>query len=190
MADPEVDLALLVARIDQMEQQQKIVKRYVSKLKRRLDNLTEQFNNRPELQELECLRQEFGELQLHLNGKDAAKNGASKNANNYLGKTQELLMSVEEFVKRYEEGELDFIGVNLAGANLRRHNLSGLNLSRANLSKSDLSEADLISTNLSGANLSEANLERANLKGANIMGANLRNAKLKGAIMPRGVIHV
>ncbi|WP_199315106.1 MULTISPECIES: pentapeptide repeat-containing protein [Oscillatoriales] len=190
MADPEVNLALLVARIDQMEQQQKIVKRYVSKLKRRLDNLTEQFNNRPELQELECLRQEFGELQLHLNGKDVAKNGKSKNTDNSLEKTQKLLMSVEEFVKQYEEGELDFIGVNLAGANLSRHNLSGLNLCRANLSRSDLSEADLISTNLSGANLSEANLERANLKGANIMGANLRNAKLKGAIMPRGVIHV
>ncbi len=85
----------------------------------------------------------------------------------------EAVISAEDFLQRYEEGERDFTGVNLAGVNLSGKSLSQVNLSRANLSGAELSEA-----NLHNANLSEANLCHANLHKANLNSANLRKTKL------------
>jgi stress response protein SCP2 len=67
----------------------------------------------------------------------------------------ESAISAEEFLQRYNQGERDFTGVNLAGVNLSGKSLSHVNLSSANLSGAELSEA-----NLSVANLSEANLQQ------------------------------
>ena len=84
----------------------------------------------------------------------------------------EPAISAEEFLQRYQEGERDFTGINLAGVNL-----TGKSLSQVNLSSANLSGAELSGTNLHGANLSEANLCHANLHKANLNSANLRKTK-------------
>jgi len=84
----------------------------------------------------------------------------------------EPAISAEEFLQRYQEGERDFTGINLAGVNL-----TGKSLSQVNLSSANLSSAELSGTNLHGANLSEANLCHANLHKANLNSANLRKTK-------------
>jgi hypothetical protein len=57
------DLASLVSRIEQLEQQDKILRKYLVSFKRQLDNLTEQFNKRPEIENLERLQGEIFDLQ-------------------------------------------------------------------------------------------------------------------------------
>jgi len=88
----------------------------------------------------------------------------------------EPAITAEDFLKRYNQGERDFTGVNLAGVNLSGKSLHSVNLSRANLSGAELS-----GTNLSGANLSEANLCHANLHKTNLSSANLGKAKFINA---------
>jgi len=90
-------------------------------------------------------------------------------------------MNVEELVRLYEKGVLDFSGVTLRGANLNGVNLSGTDLSGADLSGAYLRYARLSDANLSDANLSDANLSGANFNGANLNGANLDGADLSGA---------
>ncbi|MGB8689884.1 MAG: pentapeptide repeat-containing protein, partial [Microcoleus sp.] len=94
----------------------------------------------------------------------------------------EPVVSVEEFLRRYSEGEKDFTGINLAGADLSGKSIkSGVNLSNANLVKANLSQADLRSANLNQSNLSNTNLSNADLRSANLNQANLANANLNQA---------
>jgi uncharacterized protein YjbI with pentapeptide repeats len=106
--------------------------------------------------------------------------------------TQEIPISAEEFLERYNKGQRDFTGINLTGVNLRGKSLnSGVNLSGANLRGAELCEANLSSANLSEANLVSADLYKASLYSAklgkaqlikaNISGADLTNADLSGA---------
>ncbi|MEG3891295.1 pentapeptide repeat-containing protein [Microcoleus sp. Z1_A1] len=90
----------------------------------------------------------------------------------------EPAISAEDFLQRYNQGERDFTGVNLAGVNLSRRVLSQVNFSRANLSGAELSETNLYCSNLSEANLCHANLHQANLSSANLGKANFINANL------------
>ncbi|MEG4245301.1 pentapeptide repeat-containing protein [Microcoleus sp. MON2_D6] len=90
----------------------------------------------------------------------------------------EPAISAEEFLKRYNQRERDFTGVNLAGVNLSRRVLSQVNLSRANLSGAELSETNLYASNLSEANLCHANLHQANLSSVNLGKTQLLNANL------------
>lgn len=78
-----------------------------------------------------------------------------------------------ELLRRYQAGDRNFQGVNLAGVYL-----VGINLSQANLI-----QANLVQTNLSNANLSQTKLIIANLSQALMTGANLHRAKLVGAIL-------
>ncbi|NER04091.1 MAG: hypothetical protein F6K17_16480, partial [Okeania sp. SIO3C4] len=57
--------------------------------------------------------------------------------------SQEPVVSAEEFLRRYSEGELDFTGINLSGADLSGKSFSGskLNLSNANFNAANLSGA-------------------------------------------------
>lgn len=96
----------------------------------------------------------------------------------------EAAMSAEEFLQRYDEGERDFTGVNLAGVNLSGKTLeSNVSLSQANLSNANLANAKLIQVNLIGANLQGANLNSTNLQSADLIGANLSGANLTKAIL-------
>ncbi len=100
-------------------------------------------------------------------------------------------MTREELLKRYADGERDFLNANLSKADLKttylfRSNFNGANFSEADLSQAQLTGADLAKTNLSGANLTEADLFGVNLAGANLLGANLNltdlhEARLHGA---------
>ncbi|MFM9267467.1 TerD family protein [Tychonema sp. BBK16] len=99
----------------------------------------------------------------------------------------EAAMSSEEFLQRYNQGERDFTGINLAGVDLSGKtleypiSLSQANLSNANLSNANLVKVNLIGANLQGANLKSTNLQQADLIQANLSGANLTKANLNYA---------
>jgi len=129
-----------------------------------------------------------------------------ENTDNLVEESQELVITTEDFLKRYEAGERQFSGsnlakidlsgktfvwnlilseanltkANLAGANLINVNLIGANLQGANLTKANLNCARLIEANLSGANLNGVNLKGINLVGANLNSANLSKQNLSG----------
>ena len=91
----------------------------------------------------------------------------------------EPVISAEEFWKRYEDGERDFTGINLAGVNLSGKTLdSNVSLSQANLSSANLANAKLTGVNLFGANLQGANLNSTNLQSADLIQVNLSGANL------------
>ena len=88
--------------------------------------------------------------------------------------SQEPPVTAEEFLRRYNEGERDFTGINLAGVDLSGQRLG----SHINLSGANLKDANLSNINLGGVNLSKANLKRAKLTEAILTSTNLEQAKL------------
>lgn len=99
-------------------------------------------------------------------------------------KNLEPAISAEEFLQRYQEGERDFTGINLAGVNLSGKTLdSNVSLSQANLRNSNLANAKLTGVNLIGANLQGANLNSTNLQSADLIEANLSGANLTKVIL-------
>ena len=88
------------------------------------------------------------------------------------------LVKIYNLVKKYQEGERDFTGINLNEANLSQMNLSQANLSDASLQVTNLSSADLTQANLSRANLNVARLSHANLTDATLIRASLNVANL------------
>ena len=50
------DRKSLVATIKQLQQHQQLLAKYMAGIKRRLDDLSEQFNNRPEIQQIASLQ--------------------------------------------------------------------------------------------------------------------------------------
>jgi uncharacterized protein YjbI with pentapeptide repeats len=121
--------------------------------------------------------------------------------------SQEPPVTAEEFLKRYNEGERDFTGINLAGvdlsssgeslgsnvnlsnanlrgANLRYMHLGEINFTGANLRKSDLSGAYLVRAKLDRVNFKNADLSKANLREANLKNAKLNNVNLSEANIP------
>ncbi len=121
-----------------------------------------------------------------------------------------IRLPVDEFLRRYAQGERFFINANLRCAQLREvclenidlsyaklnlADLGGTNLSKANLTAIEMPAANLIGSNLSGArfvranlagaNLSDANLRGANLSYADLSNANFKNADLRGANLER-----
>ncbi|MEG4454034.1 TerD family protein [Microcoleus sp. N9_A1] len=110
-----------------------------------------------------------------------------KDFDDSVSKNQEPAITAEEFLRRYNQGERDFTGINLAGVDLSGKTLeypisfSQANLSNANLSNAKLVKANLIGANLQGANLKSTNLQQADLIQANFSGANLTKANLNNA---------
>lgn len=78
-----------------------------------------------------------------------------------------------ELLKRYQQGERNFVGINLQGSNLSGAVLVGINLQAANLSQANLENSDLRDANLERANLDQANLIHTCLLGANLTDAYL-----------------
>jgi uncharacterized protein YjbI with pentapeptide repeats/stress response protein SCP2 len=104
------------------------------------------------------------------------------NPENLVEESQEPVITTEDFLKRYQAGERDFTGSNLAGIDLSQKTLeSNLMLSEANLTKANLAGAKLIKVNLIGANLQGADLSETNLQQADLIEANLSNANLTKA---------
>ncbi|MCY7381090.1 MAG: TerD family protein [Microcoleus sp. CAN_BIN18] len=112
---------------------------------------------------------------------------ADEDVDNSVSENQEPAITAEEFCRRYNEGERDFTGINLAGVDLSGKtlkspiSLSQANLSNSNLSNANLTNANMIGANLQGANLKETNLPQADLIQANFSGANLTKANLNSA---------
>lgn len=75
--------------------------------------------------------------------------------------------------KRYQQGERNFVGINLEATNLQGAILVGTNLQAANLSQANLENCDL-----RDANLEQANLDQANLTNTCLIGAILTDAYL------------
>jgi uncharacterized protein YjbI with pentapeptide repeats/prefoldin subunit 5 len=120
---------------------------------------------------------------------------------------QPATVAPQEFVRRYQQGERNFPGVNLEAADLARvypsqpgspidlrgvnlvgssltgANFAGGDLAEANLSEADLSHADLRQANLAGANLAGANLDGADLEGANLIAADLRGINFRNVYL-------
>lgn len=107
---------------------------------------------------------------------------ADEDVDNSVSESQEAAITAEEFLRRYNEGERDFTGINLAGVDLSGKTLeSPISLSQANLSNSNLSNANLVKANLIGANLQGANLKKTNLQQADLIQANFSGANLTKA---------
>jgi uncharacterized protein YjbI with pentapeptide repeats/stress response protein SCP2 len=115
---------------------------------------------------------------------DTVESDADKIADDSSQKSQEAAVNAEEFWKRYEDGERDFTGINLAGVNLSGKTLdSNVSLSQANLSSANLASAKLTGVNLIGANLQGANLNSTNLQSADLIEVNLSGANLTNTIL-------
>ncbi|MEG4490228.1 TerD family protein [Microcoleus sp. D3_18_C4] len=113
---------------------------------------------------------------------DTLESDADKITDDSSQKSQEAAVTAEEFWKRYEEGERDFTGINLAGVDLSGKTLdSNVNLTQANLSNANLASANLTRVNLIGANLQGANLNSTNLHTADLIEVNLSGANLTQA---------
>jgi uncharacterized protein YjbI with pentapeptide repeats len=101
--------------------------------------------------------------------------------------------SAQELVRRYAEGERDFVlaqltGAELVGAQLCEADLSGAKLAGARLCKADLSGARLNGGHLREADLSQANLSGAQLREVDLSGARLSQADLGGAKLLRAML--
>ncbi len=62
MSAQESDRESLVFRIEQLEQNQQVLVRYMAEMKRQLNGLSDQFNNRLELQQLNSLQNALSQL--------------------------------------------------------------------------------------------------------------------------------
>jgi hypothetical protein len=94
----------------------------------------------------------------------------------------------EELLRRYQQGQRNFSGVQLTQADLSWAILDGANLTQADLGCANLQRCNLVGANLTGANLHGADLTEANLVRANLTGVNLRDATLNSTQMPDGSI--
>ncbi|MGZ5435618.1 MAG: toll/interleukin-1 receptor domain-containing protein [Pyrinomonadaceae bacterium] len=92
-----------------------------------------------------------------------------------------VITSVEDLLKSYNDGALEFATVRLPGAKLGGVNLQGANLRHAILVDAELSASDLRGANLTHATLQGANLRFATLANARLDQSNLRRARLYGA---------
>jgi len=63
MSEIELDLVSIATRVLQLEEEQVILKKYITKLKRQLEAQEQRFNDRPEPQMLESLTAEIASLQ-------------------------------------------------------------------------------------------------------------------------------
>lgn len=110
-------------------------------------------------------------------------------ADNLAEGNQEKVITTEEFWRRYNDKDRNFIGCNLAGVDLSGKTLESnvifceANMANANLAGVKLIKVNLIGANLQGANLSEANLQQSDLIEANLSDANLNKANFNYAIL-------
>jgi len=72
MADPQLDLASLVSRLEQLEARQNVVSKYMVGLKRQFEGMTKG------LQQIESLKGQISELQQRFNQLSTLSNGSSR----------------------------------------------------------------------------------------------------------------
>ena len=133
MSDTELDITSLLARISQLEERQNIVSKYVVGLKRQFDGMIDAVVEEQSPTAFNDEEFKTERIMWLLNRIYAAEE-----------ESHETPISAEEFLKRYNAGERDFTGINLAGENLSGESLNNsLNLSGANLRGAELCELNL-----------------------------------------------
>ncbi len=115
----------------------------------------------------------------------------------------ELALQPDDLLQRFEDGQVQFAGIEvlpcvlqgavLPGVVLTRSQLYNCNLSATDLSDAQLGDAvlaysDFTDAILSGADLSGADARFAKLYRADLTGSNLRGADLRGASFPYAVL--
>lgn len=81
-------------------------------------------------------------------------------------------INFREFWQRYEAGERNFLGVNLAGETFKYEEFDNMNLSNANLEGANISKFIFRNSNLSGVNLQKASFSESSFVDCNLSGAN------------------
>ncbi|MGB3513972.1 MAG: pentapeptide repeat-containing protein [Microcoleaceae cyanobacterium] len=98
--------------------------------------------------------------------------------------SRQPIVSAEEFLRRYNEGERDFTGINLSGVDLSGKSFAAdLNLSNANFNGANLSGTSFNSVDLTGAKFRDVNLRESNLNSAKLSEARFINTNLNKAQM-------
>lgn len=84
-----MDLASLAARIEQLEAEQHLRRKNIAWLKHYFDALKQEFQNRPELQQIQCMEEaisqltaQVAELQQHFNHSSSLSNSLDNLNNN------------------------------------------------------------------------------------------------------------
>ena len=87
----------------------------------------------------------------------------------------------EDLIRRYEDGERDFRGIQLGDVNLIGTDLRDADLTGADLAGASLLDADLRNANLARANLTGTVLAMADLRGTDLRRTSLAQADLRMA---------
>jgi uncharacterized protein YjbI with pentapeptide repeats len=173
----------LEARITKIEQHQQTLKRYFLSIKQQVDDLTQEFHNRSELQDIEDIKLQLDLISRQLKPLESEDqwlfNEDSLNGNQLILETDhnnhhhisQPLINRETFLKRYHDGERDFQGVNLRNADL-----SGLSLREVNFQRADFKGANLNNIDFGSVDLREANLEETQLRGSILYQVTCNNA--------------
>jgi uncharacterized protein YjbI with pentapeptide repeats/uncharacterized protein YdcH (DUF465 family) len=101
MSDSQQDLASLISRISQLEERQNVSAKYMVGLKRQFDSLTQEFNTRPELQQIESFKSEISALQQHLQQLPTLSNGLDTEIKDAPAEPEKL--DDAEVVRRFTE---------------------------------------------------------------------------------------
>lgn len=177
-----------------------------------IQGLINRFDESQETEKSEIFQQFLGSIQRldeaeYLEGIVETEDIEEDDEDEDVEESQEPPVTAEEFLRRYNEGERDFTGINLAGvdlsstgeslgsnvnlsnanlrgANLRYMHLGEINLTGANLRESDLYGAYLVKAKLDRVYLKNADLSKADLREASLKNANLKNANLSVANIP------
>ncbi len=187
MSHAQPDLASLVLRINQLEERQDTVAKYAVRVKRQLDRLTEQFNTRPELQQIESLHGAIAQL-----SKELVAWHQQHDQSHSLSETFSRLESLDQqdcdTLDDEREPANGFVNLTEAESN-RSPESQQLTISakeflrQYNEAKRDFREVNLARVNLSGKflgynlNLTKANLTEAKLGKASLREVNLHSAK-------------
>ena len=83
-----------------------------------------------------------------------------------------MSINFREFWQRYEAGDRNFPGVNLAGETFEYEEFDNINLSNASLEGANISNFIFRNSNLSGVNLQGASFSESSFVDCNLLGAN------------------
>ena len=91
-----------------------------------------------------------------------------------------MILSTEELLNRYSNGERDFSDADLSKTYFDQIILSGSDLSNANFNKSQFLQCSFEQTDFSKANLSNTVMTECTLDGSDLSFANISNSYLEG----------
>ena len=209
MAEQELDIASLSARVEHLEAEANLRKKNISWLKNYLDALKQEFNNRPEVGQWESLQEMIAQLteqveslQQRVFPLDEMKTGETL-ATDEIAVT-ESVNAVTEGSDQQQEIDLPTQQTRLRGFSDEEFKAERIMLlvdriyaleeerhkqpisteeflRRYHARERDFTEINLAGLNLSKQSLGNLNLNKANFRGANLFAANMHNVNLSNA---------